>query len=106
MTIIFKVGSALRVPSWPIDIGTRHEPGAVLTDAELERAHIDQRGGFHFVHSSQPEAAHAASEFDSDPDAPREPMSEADKVALLIIALVSVAAVGGTIIKLWSRWFA
>jgi hypothetical protein len=68
----------MNIMQWPIDIGARHEPGAVLTDAELEQAHgqwhdtwptqpaeLDQREGLTHVNT---EAASACSGITSKSD--------------------------------------
>ena len=91
---------------WPADFGPNHpriEPGAVLSDDELERAHLDQRGGLHLVTSNYTEAAHAASEYDNDDEPAVQAMRPGDAVALCVLLLVSALCVGGFIVVAWDR---
>ena len=70
--------------------------------ADFGQGRFNQHPGLHLVDSSYPEAAHAASEFDSDP--PREPMTQRDMRHLLLMLVVSAACVAGFVVVAWSRW--
>ena len=40
----------------------------------------------------------------TDDDPPREPMTDGDRMALLIISVVSVVCIVGAVAVVWTRW--